>query len=164
VSLKVSSYFQNVSKALRDLSYTGIKGLTLFNRFYSPDIDIEKLEMVSGNVFSQPSDIHHTLRWIGIMDGKTDCDLCASTGVHDGIGVVKMLLAGADAVQMVSALYTEGVKAIKESNEFLKQWMTSHNYETIDEFRGKLSQKNINDPAFYERAQFMKYFSGYQKD
>lgn len=163
VSLKVSYYFENMAKSMRDLSFTGIKGLVLFNRFYSPDIDIEKLEMISGDIFSSRSDIHMSLRWIGILYDKTDCDLCSSTGVHDGIGVVKMLLAGANAVQMVSSLYTEGEDAIKSSNAFLQQWMKNHNYKNIDEFRGKLSQKAITDPAFYERAQFLKYFSGYKK-
>ncbi|MCF7912142.1 MAG: dihydroorotate dehydrogenase-like protein [Candidatus Cloacimonetes bacterium] len=162
VSIKVSTYFENVARSLRDLSFTGIKGLVLFNRFYSPDIDIEKLEMVSGDIFSHHSEFHNSLRWTGIMYGKTDCDLCTSTGVHDGIGVVKMLLAGAQAVQMVSSLYTEGIGAVQAANEFLQLWMSSHNYQTIDEFRGKLSQENIKDPAFYERAQFLKYFSKYK--
>jgi len=163
VSVKVSYYFENLAKSMRDLSYTGIKGLVLFNRFYSPDIDIEKMGMVSGDIFSSRSDIHMSLRWIGILYDKIDCELCSSTGVHDGIGVVKMLLAGANAVQMVSSLYTEGVDAMKSSNDFLKQWMDNHNYKNIDEFRGKLSQKEIKDPAFYERAQFLKYFSGHKK-
>ncbi len=162
ISLKISYYFDNVSKTLRDLSYTGIKGLVLFNRFYNPDFDIEKLEMISGGIFSNRSDMHQTLRWIGIMYGKTDCDLCSSTGVHDGIGVVKMLLAGANAVQMVSSLYTEGIGALQSSYQFLQQWMENHNYQKIEDFQGKLSQKNIKDPAFYDRVQFLKYFTEYQ--
>lgn len=162
VTLKLSTYFQNVSRTLRDLSFTGIKGLVLFNRFYNPDIDIEKMKMISAGIFSQPSDFHQTLRWIGIMSDKVDCDLCASTGIHDGVGVVKMILAGAKAVQMVSAMYIEGIQVIKEANKFLLQWMDNHNYQTIEDFRGKLSQKQINDPAFYERVQFLKHFSEYK--
>jgi dihydroorotate dehydrogenase (fumarate) len=162
VSIKVSTYFENVAKSLRELSFTGIKSLVLFNRFYSPDIDIEKLEMVSGDIFSNRAEIHQSLRWIGIMSDKVDCELCSSTGVHDGIGVVKMLLAGSQAVQMVSSLYIEGLDVVKSSNEFLQQWMKNHNYDTIDQFRGKLSKKEIKDPAFYERAQFLKYFSQYK--
>jgi dihydroorotate dehydrogenase (fumarate) len=162
VSLKLSSYFDNVSRRLRDLSYTGIKGLVLFNRFYIPDIDIEKLTMVSGGIFSSREDMSQSLRWTGIMYGNVDCDLCSSTGVHDGIGVVKMLLAGATAVQMTSSLYLEGVDSIAASSQFLQEWMNNHNYSKIEDFRGKLSKKNVADPSFYERAQFLRYFSEYK--
>lgn len=93
------------------------------------------------------------------MSQRVKCDLAASTGVHDGEGVIKQILAGAQAVQMVSALYQKKVEYLQEVTATLKKWMTAHQYHTLQEFRGKLSQSQANDPAVYERVQFMKYFS-----
>lgn len=159
VILKLGSYFDNVAGILKELSYTGISGLVLFNRFVSPDIDVEKMSMISSDVIHSEADISNSLRWIGIMHDHVDCDLCASSGVKNGEDVIKMLLAGADAVQMASVLYREGADAVKNGISYITDWMQRHNYNSIADFRGKLSQASINDSSLYERVQFLKYFT-----
>jgi dihydroorotate dehydrogenase (fumarate) len=141
----------------------GANAVVLFNRFYEPDIDIEKMEMSSGKVFSSPADIRHTLRWVGIISDKVSkMDIAASTGVHDGKAVVKQLLAGANAVQVCSVLYEKGNEQLRIMNTEIAKWMERKGFNTIEEFRGKLNYRNISDPSAYERSQFMKYFSTYQ--
>ncbi|MGD9350168.1 MAG: diguanylate cyclase, partial [Desulfobacterales bacterium] len=142
------------------LSETGIAGLVLFNRFYSPDFDIDKLEVVSSNVFSNPSDLHLSLRWIAIMAERVSCDLAASTGVHDGNALIKQILAGANAVQVVSSLYKNGKGQIKTMLSILEEWMTKKGFNKLSDFRGKMSQAKSSNPAAYERVQFMRYFGG----
>jgi dihydroorotate dehydrogenase (fumarate) len=145
---------------IQQLSETGIAGLVLFNRFYSPDFDIDKLEVVSSNVFSNPSDLHLSLRWIAIMAERVSYDLAASTGVHDGNALIKQILAGANAVQVVSSLYKNGKGQIKKMLSTLDEWMTKKGFNSLSDFRGKLSQAKSSNPAAYERVQFMRYFGG----
>lgn len=163
LSIKISYYFSNLGRAIKVLSKTGVKGIVLFNRFFSPDIDLEKMEITSTNVFSTPQELPTSLRWIGIMANRVKCDLAASTGVHDGKAVVKQLLAGADAVQMVSALYQNGPDYLKKVISELEDWMKEKGYEKIKDFQGMLSQEQYVNPALYERVQFMKYFSDREK-
>lgn len=158
IALKISYYFSNLGQMIQRLSNTGISGIVLFNRFFSPDIDIETLKVKPSFVFSSPSDIAVSLRWIAIMSQRVNCDLAASTGVHDGKAVVKQILAGANAVQIVSCLYKNGVDYIEEIIKTLKSWMADHEYQKISDFRGKISQEKAENPAVYERVQFMKYF------
>lgn len=160
VSLKLSYYFSGLAKTMINLSWTGIKGLVLFNRFYSPDIDIEHEEVKSSFVFSHPSEIALSLRWVAMLSPFVKCDIAASTGVHDGTAVIKQLLAGATAVQIASVLYQKGFHEIESMLDKLESWMVRHNYSTIDDFRGKLSMAKTENPAAYERIQFMKHFSG----
>ncbi|MBD3165177.1 dihydroorotate dehydrogenase-like protein [bacterium] len=160
VSVKVSSYFSNLANTLDYLSRTGIAALVLFNRFYQPDIDIEKVDVKPASPFTTHRDITETLRWIALASEFAECDLCASTGVHDGEGVVKQILAGANAVQMVSAIYHDKAAALENTVRFTGEWMEEHKFATIDDFRGKLSRSGIKNPAFYERVQFMKHFGG----
>jgi dihydroorotate dehydrogenase (fumarate) len=160
IALKISYYFSNLGPMIQNLSNTGIAGLVLFNRFYSPDFDLEKLEVVSSNVFSNPSDVTISLRWIGIMSERVNCDLAASTGVHDGAALIKQILAGANAVQVVSALYKHGKGHIATMLNTLEEWMKKKGFKSLPEFRGKLSQAKSSNPAVYERVQFMKYFGG----
>lgn len=160
VALKISPYFTDLGPMIQRLSETDIKGLVLFNRFFSPDFDIDKLEVKPSFVFSSPSDLSLSLRWIAVMANKVKCDLAASTGVHDAAAVIKLLLAGADAVQVVSCLYKNGSQCLKELLDSLGTWMTTKRYSKLDDFRGKLSQKRSTDPAVYERVQFMRYFGG----
>jgi dihydroorotate dehydrogenase (fumarate) len=159
ISLKISYYFSNLAQMIKRLSETGIAGLVLFNRFYSPDFDLERMEVISTHVLSQPDELPVSLRWIAIMANRVGCDLAASTGVHSGEAVVKQLLAGANAVQVVSAIYNHGPEKIQNMLKDLKKWMNQNEYSAIDEFRGKLSQSNIGNPSVFERVQFMKYFS-----
>ncbi len=160
VSLKISYYNSDLGNLIQRLSKTDIKGLVLFNRFYSPDIDINNMEVLSTNVFSTPSEISIPLRWVAIMAGRVNCDIAASTGIHDGAGVVKQILAGAKAVQVASAFYKKGKAQVEEMLGDLETWMKEKNYKKLDDFRGLMSQEKAENPAVYERVQFMKYFSG----
>ncbi len=162
VALKVSYYSTDLALHLQKLSKTGIKALVLFNKFYSPDIDLDKMEITSGKILSSPDDMHISLRWMGIMAGRVECDLAASTGVHTGKDAIKQILAGANAVQVVSTIYLNGTEQIQKMLSDIKKWMDEKGFKSIDEFRGKMSQTNIDNPAAYERVQFMKYFRGYK--
>ena len=160
IALKISYHFTGLANFVTKLSWTGIKGLVLFNRFFSPDIDIDNLKVISTNVFSNPDEISIPLRWIAMLSGNCQCDLAASTGIHDGKGVIKQILAGAKAVQIASILYKQGLSQIQLMNRELQTWMEANNFKKLDDFRGKLSYKNLENPATYERVQFMKHFSG----
>lgn len=157
-ALKISYYFSNLGQMIQRLSKTGVSGLVLFNRFFSPDIDIDNFSIKSSFVFSTPGELALSLRWIAIMANKVDCDLAASTGVHDGEAVIKQLLAGASAVQVASSLYQKGPEAIGKMTETLSEWMKKHGFNSIADFQGKMSQERASDPAAFERVQFMKYF------
>jgi dihydroorotate dehydrogenase (fumarate) len=159
VALKVSYYFTNLAAMLQKLSETEIDGLVLFNKFFSPDFDIHDFRIVPANLYSDPSDLVISLRWIAIMAQRVKCDLAASTGVHSGKAAIKELLAGADAVQFASVLYKNGIEYIETMLNEIKEWMEEMGYETINDFRGKMSQAKSINPAVYERAQFMKHFS-----
>ncbi|WP_373498541.1 dihydroorotate dehydrogenase-like protein [Desulfococcus sp.] len=159
IALKISHYFSNLGQMIQRLSQSGVAGLVLFNRFFSPDIDIEKLAIKPSFVFSTPAELAMPLRWIGIMANKVSCDLIASTGIHDGEAVIKQLLAGAKAVQVASSLYKKGPEHIGTLLDTLRDWMGRHNYTSLSDFRGKMSQEASSNPAAYERVQFMKYFS-----
>lgn len=159
LSVKMSYYFSNLAGMITELSHCNISGLVLFNRSYSPDIDIDKLEVTSSNVLSSPRDLPISLRWIALMANRVKCDLAASTGVHDGKAVIKQLLAGANAVQVVSTLYEHGPEYLEIMLNEIKEWMSMKNYDKIDDFRGLLSQDRQVNPALFERVQFMKYFS-----
>jgi len=160
VALKISPYFADLGPMIRKLSNTGVSALVLFNRFYHPDFDIENFRVLPTHVLSHPEDLPLSLRWIAIMSGRVRCDLAASTGVHDGKALVKQLLAGAAAVQVVSTLYRNGKGQLRTLRVELEDWMRRHGYESIAPFRGKMSQGESGNPALYERVQFMKYFGG----
>ena len=162
VSVKISPFFSNLGGMIRDISFSGVKGIVLFNRFYSPDIDINKETIHGTNVLSHESDYLLTLRWLAMMSNRVNCDLASSTGVHSWETAVKMILAGSQAVQVASALYDKGFGFIGEINQKLSDWMTEHHYENIDSFRGKLSQDNSVNPSEFERVQFMKNFGEYK--
>ena len=159
VSVKLGYYFSSLSKTLIELSNSGIKGIVMFNRPFHPDIDINSLEVNSRYLLSDPSEYSHTLRWMALLYGKAGCDLVASTGIHDHESVIKQLLAGATAVQMASALYKNGFPYLAEVIKGLKGWMESKGFSKPDDFRGMLSQNQIQNPAAFERVQFMKLYS-----
>lgn len=160
ISLKTGFYFSAFSKMMEKLSWSGVDGIVMFNRFYSPDIDIENMKITATNTFSSNDEYTLSLRWISILYDKFKADLCASTGVHNGETAIKLLLAGANAVQVASALYKPGFQVISEMNNVIENWMQKHNYASIEEYRGKMSFKNIDNPSAFQRIQFMKYFSG----
>jgi len=159
IVLKIGFYFSALANTVLELSKTGISGLVLFNRQFRPDIDIEKMELTSANILSNQSEASHTLRWIAILSGKVSCDIAASSGIHGYESIIKQILAGANAVQMVSSLYNNGFGSIPYIISNIEKWMERHNFKTIDEFRGKLNQANVANPAAYERVQFMKLYS-----
>lgn len=159
VSLKISYYFTNLASMILRLSETDVDGLVLFNKFFAPDFDIHNFRIVPSNLYSNPTDLGISLRWIAIMSERVKCDLAASTGVHNGKAAIKQLLAGANAVQFASILYKNGISYIQTMVDEMNEWMDEMGYETIDEFRGKMSQAKSINPAVYERAQFMKHFS-----
>jgi dihydroorotate dehydrogenase (fumarate) len=160
VAAKLSYYSANLAAFVKKVSETKVNGVVLFNRFFHPDFDIDNFTLIPSNVLSPSSDLAISLRWMSILAGRVDSDLIASTGVHDGASVVKELLAGADAVQVVSTLYKHGIESIEDMLEEMKAWMEKHGYEKIDDFKGKMSQVNSPNPAEYERVQFMRYFEG----
>jgi len=163
VVFKLGRQFTNLYYLINQLYFRHVNGVVLFNRFYEPDIDIEEMKLTAAGVFSKPSDIRQTLRWIGLLSGSFDkLDLAASTGVHDTEAVIKLLLAGASVVQVCSVLYKKGISFLETLNKGVLSWMHRHHFETIEDFRGKLSYHNLPDPFTYERYQFMKYFSDYQ--
>lgn len=159
ISLKIGYYFTSLSREILTISKSGINGIVLFNRPFTPDIDIEKIELSNKSMFSNNDEYLTTLRWVGLLSEYLGCDIVASTGIHNSETIVKQLLVGASAVQVASTLYKNGIEYITELNKGLSSWMDKHNFATIDQFRGKLSKTNIEQPAAYERVQFMKHFA-----
>ena len=155
LSLKVGTFFSGLVKTLTELSRI-VDGLVLFNRFLPLDFDIEEFEVVPGESMSTPAEIATSLRWISILSDEVRCDLAATTGVHDGEGVIKQLLAGARAVQVCSSLLMNGLERVGEMQAEMQGWMGRHGYSTVDAFRGKMSQGKSANPDSYERVQFMK--------
>ena len=160
VIMKLGDNLTNPVALIDQLYANGAAAVVLFNRFYQPDIDINNMQIVSGNVFSNHSDLSDTIRWTAIVSGKIPgISIASSTGVHDWEDVVKCLLAGASAVQMCSAVYTHGAEIISQVLTCVEEWMHQAHYQSLSQFQGKLNYANIPNPAMYERSQFMKYFS-----
>ncbi len=160
VIIKLGSHFTNLTYLVNQLYFRKADGVVLFNRFYEPDINIAEMKMTSSEVFSSPADIRNSLRWVGIISSEIPMiDIAASTGIHSGEAAIKQVLAGAKAVQVCSVLYKNGIEFLPKLIDRFEFWMLEHNYKTVEEFRGKMNYSNIGDPALYERAQFMKYFS-----
>jgi dihydroorotate dehydrogenase (fumarate) len=159
VTIKISPYFANLGKVIMNLEKEGANGVVLFNRFASPDIDIENTRAITAEPFSNPVEMYNSLRWVAIMANRVKIDIAASTGVHDGEAVIKQILAGASAVQVASSLYINGISHITEMLKYVESWMGKKGYNYIDQFKGKLSQEKHSHPDVYERLQFMKYFS-----
>lgn len=159
ISLKIGYYFSSLSHTALKLSETGIAGLTLFNRPYNPDIDIEHLQVNASNMFSNETEYTHTLRWVALLAGRINCDIAASTGIHNHETVIKQLLAGADVVHMVSVFYKHHFDILPQIINGVNSWMAEHNFSSISDFRGLLSRKNVHNPATYERVQFLRIFS-----
>lgn len=164
VAVKIGLYHSNIISMVDKLKAGGAKGVVMFNRFYEPDINLDKLELASSEVFSSPVEIRHTLRWVGLVSSEVqDIDIAASTGIHDGKSVVKQILAGAKVAQLCSTLYINGNDVIPSMITEMETFMRKWNFKRLEDFRGRLSYKNIPDPLVYERSQFMKYFSGREK-
>ncbi|MDR1555514.1 MAG: dihydroorotate dehydrogenase-like protein [Tannerellaceae bacterium] len=160
VIMKIGKSFSNIPAVVHLLKANGADGVVLFNRFYQPDININTMQIVSGNVFSNHSELSDTLRWTAIVSGKIpDISIASSTGVHDWEDVIKCLLAGASVVQMASALYTHGPEIISQILVCIEEWMNQMQYHSLSQFKGRLNYAQTESPNMYERAQFMKYLS-----
>ena len=163
VALKIGYRFSNILYMIDQFYIRGIEGVVMFNRFYEPDIDINKMEVIPASIFSNENERRYVLRWIGMASAQDiKIDISASTGVHSGQDAVKYLLAGADTVQVCSVLYNKGIPFVKIMNKQISDWMNSKGFKTINEFRGKLNYLNYEKPTVFERTQFMKYFSSYE--
>jgi dihydroorotate dehydrogenase (fumarate) len=160
VSMKIGFYFTTPAAMAKRLSEEGIDALVLFNRFYRPDVDIEKIKIKAAQIFSTPDEISRPLQWIALISGNIKADIAASTGVHDAEGVIKMLLVGANAVQMCSALNKNKIGYIQKVADGLSDWMERHKFNKIEDFRGILSSKAIEKPEIYERSQYIKAIVG----
>jgi dihydroorotate dehydrogenase (fumarate) len=161
--LKIGFRFSNILYMIDQFYNRGVEGVVMFNRFYEPDIDINKMEVIPAEIFSQENERRYVLRWIGMASAQDiKIDISASTGVRTGQDAIKYLLAGADTVQVCSVLYDKGIPYIKTMNQQISDWMASRKFKNIDDFRGKLNYLNYEKPTVFERTQFMKYFSSFE--
>ncbi len=162
VAVKLSPYFTNLGQMLTKLDEAGADGLVLFNRFWSPDFDIDKLEVTNENVLNKMGNIALSLRWIAVMSSRLNCNLASSGGVADSNSMIKMLMAGANAVQVSSALYKHGFEHVKTILDGLDKWLDEKSYKSVNDIVGMMSQDKSNNPAVYERVQFMKNFRNFK--
>jgi dihydroorotate dehydrogenase (fumarate) len=162
VSMKLSPFFSSMAHMAHRLDVAGANGLVLFNRFYQPDIDLETLEVVPGVVLSTPMAMRLPLRWIAILHGKVKASLAATSGIHTSTDVIKMLMAGADVTMMCSALLKHGPQHITTVLAEVRQWMLEHEYVSLQQMKGSMSQKSVADPAAFERANYMKALNQYK--
>ncbi|MDR0989500.1 MAG: dihydroorotate dehydrogenase-like protein [Prevotellaceae bacterium] len=164
VIMKLGDNLTNPVALIDQLAAGGAAGVVLFNRFYQPDIDIERIKHITGNVLSTEMELARTLRWVGIASGTVNnIDYAASGGIHSLGALVKVLLAGASAAEMCSVFYKQDAKSlINEYTGFLQQWMERQGMQSIAQFKGMLNVKDVKDINMFERTQFMKYFSGKQ--
>jgi dihydroorotate dehydrogenase (fumarate) len=164
VAVKLSPYFTNITHVARRLDEAGADGLVLFNRFYQPDIDLETLEIVPRASLSSahtPNALRLPLTWIGILHGHLKADLALTSGVHSELDALKGLMVGATVVMMASELLANGIERIAEIKTGMNQWLESHEYESVAQLRGSMSQATVASPAAFERAQYMKTITSY---
>lgn len=159
ISIKVGTYFTDMAKQMQQLSWMGIQGVTMFNKSVEVDIDIENETLKNASYLSTPEQLYNTLRWVAILSKKMRCDISASTGVFTSDDVVKLLLAGAGTVQVVSCLYKNGIGYLRNLNDGLTAWMQRKGYDNLQQFRGKLAVQPTDKASVAMRTQFMKYFA-----
>ncbi len=155
VSVKLSSFYTNPLYVFKEMDKKGVDGLVLFNRLFQPDINIDSEKMSFNYNLSSKQDNRMALRYSGMLYGQLHCNVCANTGIFDAEDVIKMILAGADVVQVVSTIYKNGPQQIQKILEDMEIWMANKQYDTVDAFRGKLSMKNVKEPFAYRRAQYV---------
>jgi dihydroorotate dehydrogenase (fumarate) len=161
VAVKLSPFFTNFANMARRLDEAGADGLVLFNRFYQPDIDLESLEIKPHILLSTPMAMRLPLRWIAILHGKLRANLAATSGIHRATDVLKMLMAGADVTMLCSTLMRHGIRQIEIIEREMTEWMQEHDYESVRQLKGSLSQKKCPAPSEFERAQYMRAISNY---
>lgn len=164
VAIKLSPFFSNFANMAKRFDEAGANGLVLFNRFYQPDIDLETLEVRPNVLLSTPQALRLPLTWIGILSGRLKADLAATSGVHDATDVVKMVMVGANVTMMAAALLRYGIEHLRRVEQNLQAWMEEHEYESVQQMQGSMSQKNSADPSAFERAQYMKALQSYKPE
>ncbi|MBZ0285511.1 MAG: dihydroorotate dehydrogenase-like protein [Anaerolineae bacterium] len=162
VAVKLSPFFSNIANMAKRFDESGASALVLFNRFYQPDIDLETLEVRPNLLLSTPQAQRLPMRWIAILYGRVRADFAATGGIHTGLDAAKMLLAGATVTMMASALLKNGSSYLQTVENELRDWMAQHEYESVAQMRGALSQQHAEDPSAYERAQYMKALTYYK--
>ncbi len=161
VAMKLSPFFSSLGNMAKRLDHAGVDGLVLFNRFYQPDIDLDNLEIMPNVILSTPQAMRLPLRWVAILHGRIRASLAATSGVHTAEDVIKMLMAGADVTMMCSALLKNGPSHITKVLADVEQWMLEHEYLSVSQMKGSMSQKSVADPAAFERANYMKALQRY---
>lgn len=156
VAVKLSPYFTSVAHVAAQLAQRGAAGLVLFNRFLQPDINVQTESLTSEMIYSAPAEVKLPLRWVALLYGRVETDLALNTGVHTGRGVAKAVLAGAQVVQVASALLTHGIPYLSTMLRELEGWMDDRGYVMLTDFRGTLSQQQVDDPVGFERAQYVR--------
>ncbi len=156
LAVKIGPFFSSMGNMARRIVEAGADGLVLFNRFYQPNIDLDDLEVVPDLVLSTQSELLLPLRWIAILHDRVEASLAASTGVHDGFDVIKLLLAGADVTMMASALLLHGPARMREAIDTLYTWLESNEYESVEQMKGSMSWQGAPNPSAFERANYME--------
>jgi dihydroorotate dehydrogenase (fumarate) len=156
VALKLSPFFSNMAEMAARLDAAGADGLVLFNRFYQPDLDLDELVVRPNILLSTPQAMRLPLRWIAILHGHLRASLAATSGIHTATDCLKMLMAGADAVMLASAVYTRGPEVFAELLSGMQNWMEEREYESVSQLKGSMSQKSVAEPAAYERALYVR--------
>jgi dihydroorotate dehydrogenase (fumarate) len=162
VAIKLSPYFSSMANMAQRLDAAAADGLVLFNRFYQPDIDLEALEVQPGVVLSNSDALRLPLRWIAVLYGKVKANLAATSGIHTAHDVLKMLMAGADVTMMCSAFLKHGPQHVSQVLKDLNTWMLEHEYVSVKQMKGSMSQKSVADPSAFERANYMKALTSYR--
>lgn len=162
IAMKLSPFFSSFAHMVQKLVNVGANGLVLFNRFYQPDIDLETLEVKPGITLSTSFAMRVPMRWIAILYGRVNASLAATGGIHTAEDVLKMLMAGADVTMMCSALLKHGHEHISNVLKGMEYWMLEHEYISVQQMKGSMSQKSVSDPAAYERANYMKALNTYK--
>jgi len=160
VAVKLNPYFSATGNMALRMKNAGADALVLFNRFYQPDFDINELVVKTDLHYSESSEIRLPLMWIALLYGKVNLSLAATTGVQSAVEVVKYLLAGADVVMTASSLYKNGIPYLKTMNKELQDWMYMMGFDSIEKFRGIMSQQNVSDPTAFERANYIRILEG----
>lgn len=161
VAVKLSPYFSALANMAQRLDKAGAEGLVLFNRFYQPDIDLENLEIVPNLLLSNPHEMRVPLRWVAILYGHIKADMAATTGIQNAEDVLKMMMVGAKAVMLCSALLRKGIGHISKIQKEMVEWMETNGYESIKQMQGSMSQKLCTNPETFERANYMKVLKSY---
>jgi dihydroorotate dehydrogenase (fumarate) len=163
VAVKLSPYFTNLSRFARRLDAQGANALVLFNRFYQPDIELETLEVSPNVLLSTPMAMRLPMRWIALLYGRIGANLAATSGIHHGVDALKMIMAGADVTMLCSVLLRNGIDHIRVIEYEMREWLEEHEYESVDQIKGIMSQKNCPEPTVFERVQYMRALSSYPK-